>query len=248
MTAKPCPIDDSAPRFPHSSSARGTPRVDDLMTYVKAVLARMDPSARFTDTPCPATDRLMERLGADRLPPARRPAPSDWWGFLHDRLEKAPTTAAKAIRAWGEETLLAALKNSAQADESTPRIDDFDAILDAVDDAKLDAEQKRTLERLKLASKRNWVQHHSAWEGFEQIIVPLPPLEEVFEAGRNYSIGQAAKSVGVSEATIRGRIKAQRLKATKSKVGTRISGAELNRALAAGEFNADPRGSTAQSD
>jgi hypothetical protein len=190
----------------------------------------------------------MTMLGADRLPPARRPAPSDWWGFLHDRLEKAPTTAAKAIRAWGEETLLAALKNSAQADESTPRIDDFDAILDAVDDAKLDAGQKRTLERLKLASKRNWVQHHSAWEGFEQLIVPLPPLEEVFDAGGTYSIEQAARAIGVSEATIRGRIKAQRLMATKSRGAMRMTGVELNRALAAGEFNADPRGSTAQRD
>lgn len=248
MTAKPCPIDDSAPRFPSSPSTRGTPRVDDLMTYVKAVLARMDPSARFAGTPSPATDRLMARLGADRLPPARRPASSDWWGFVQERLENAPASAAKAIRAWGEETLLAALKNSAQADESTPRIDDFDAILDAVDDAKLDAEQKRTLERLKLASKRNWVQHHSAWEGFEQLIVPLPPLEEVFDAGGTYSIEQAARAIGVSEATIRGRIKAQRLMATKSRGAMRITGVELNRALAAGEFNADPRGSTAQRD
>lgn len=248
MTAKPCPIDDSAPRFPSSPSARGTPRVDDLMTYVKAVLARMDPSARFAGTPSPATDRLMARLGADRLPPARRPASSDWWGFVQERLDSAPASAAKAIRAWGEETLLAALKNSAQADESTPRIDDFDAILDAVDDAKLDAEQKRTLERLKLASKRNWVQHHSAWEGFEQLIVPLPPLEEVFDAGGTYSIEQAARAIGVSEATIRGRIKAQRLMATKSRGAMRMTGVELNRALAAGEFNADPRGSTAQRD
>jgi hypothetical protein len=56
MTAKPRPIDDSAPRFPPSPSARGTPRVDDLITYVKAVLARMDPPARFSETPSPATD------------------------------------------------------------------------------------------------------------------------------------------------------------------------------------------------
>jgi tripartite-type tricarboxylate transporter receptor subunit TctC len=32
--------------------------------------------------------------------------------------------------------------------------------------------------------------------------------------------------------------------ATKSKRAMRITGIELNRALAAGEFNADPRGST----
>ena len=113
MTAKPRPIDDSAPQFPPSPFPRETPRVGDLITYVKAVLARIDSSARFTATSAPATDRLMTMLGADRLPPARRPASSDWRGFVQERLENAPASAAKAIRAWGEETLLAALKNSA---------------------------------------------------------------------------------------------------------------------------------------
>ena len=61
-------------------------------------------------------------------------------------------------------------------------------------------------------------------------------------------IEQAARAIGVSEATIRGRIKAQRLMATKSRGAMRMTGVELNRALAAGEFNADPRGSTSQSD
>lgn len=236
--------DDSLPRFPAAARNGALPGADEVARYVIAVLDRIDPTKKGAHTASPATDRLMARLGAKRLSPEHRPSAADWWGYLNDRLHRAPKSSVKAVRAWGEETLLAALNHSSQGDESAARIDDFAAILAAVDPLKLDANQRRTLDRLRQTSGRNWVQHFTAWEGFEQLIVPLPPLDQMFESDHTYSREQAASRIHVSPGTIKSRIDAGLLATVDGKPSGKLAGAELNRAIAAGVFKAAPRGST----
>ena len=117
-----------------------------------AVLDRIDPANKGTHTASPATDRLMARLCAKRLRPEHRPTPAGWWGYLNDRLHRAPKSSIKAVRAWGEKPLLAALTRASQSSEGAARVEDFTAILAAVDVARLNDEQQRTLARLRQAS------------------------------------------------------------------------------------------------
>jgi excisionase family DNA binding protein len=175
-----------------------------------------------------------------------RPKPTDWFSYAEYRLSSAPRGTVKAVKAWGEAELLGLLEKSTQRAEGGNRLDDLEAILRAVNESALDASARRTLERIRKSVAEDWVNHHAAWEGFEQLIVPLPPLDEVFDAHRSYTVEQAAKRCGISAGTIRNRIKAGRLQSTMTNGGTRISGAELNRAIAARELDADPRGNTAQ--
>ena len=236
--------DDSLPRFPAAGRTGAVPGADEVARYVIAVLDRIDPAKKGAHTASPATDRLMAKFGAKRLSPEHRPSAADWWGYLNDRLRRAPISSVQAVRAWGEQTLLAALSHSSQGDESTARIDDFTAILAAVDPSKLDPNQRRTLDRLRQASGRNWVQHSTAWEGFEQLIVPLPPLDQMFEPARKYSREQAAKILSVSPGTIKSRIVDGLLTTIDGTARGKIAGAELNRAIAAGVFKPAPRGAT----
>lgn len=236
--------DDSVPKFPAHPRKGALPALAEVLDYVIAVLDRVDPSATGAHAPSAATDQLMVRLGAKRLKAGPRPTSADWWGYLNDRLRRAPISSVQAVRAWGEQTLLAALSHSSQGDESTARIDDFTAILAAVDPSKLDANQRRTLDRLRQASGRNWVQHSTAWEGFEQFIVPLPPLDQMFEPSRKYSREQAAKILSVSPGTIKSRIVDGLLTTIDGTARGKIAGAELNRAIAAGVFKPAPRGAT----
>jgi excisionase family DNA binding protein len=240
----PPSADDSRPRFPSTPRKGALPSPDDVTRYVIAVLDRFDPSAKGAHAPSAATDQLMVRLGADRLKTGPRPTSADWWGYLNDRLHRASISSVKAVRAWGEQTLLAMLTASSQHDEGAARVGDFKAILAAVDAAKLNDEQRRTLNRLRRASSSGYVRHVTAWEGFEQLIVPLPTPKDVFSPSRTYTMPEAARVLGVDTRTLRRRIENGELRTEMKKGKVVISGTELDRAYPGGRLQHAPRGST----
>lgn len=236
------------PKFPDLQRQAGGWASTSILRYIVAVLGCTDPELKTGSGPAtsPATRRLLDRLTAHHPAGMPRPKPTEWFSYAEYRLSSAPRGTIKAVKAWGEAELLGLLEKSTQRAEGGNRLDDLEAILRAVDESALDASARRTLERIRKSVAEDWVNHHAAWEGFEQLIVPLPPLDEVFDAHRSYTVEQAAKRCGVSAGTIRNRIKAGRLQSTMTNGSARISGAELNRAIAARELDADPRGNTAQ--
>ena len=240
--------EESFPTFPDLASHAGGRSSTPILEYILAVLGCTDPEivAGSHSATSPATHRLLDRLTAHHPAGMPRPKPTEWFSYAEYRLSSAPRGTIKAVKAWGEAELLGLLEKSTQRAEGGNRLDDLEAILRAVDESALDASARRTLERIRKSVAEDWVNHHAAWEGFEQLIVPLPPLDEVFDAHRSYTVEQAAKRCGVSAGTIRNRIKAGRLQSTMTNGSARISGAELNRAIAARELDADPRGNTAQ--
>jgi excisionase family DNA binding protein len=245
----PRPADqETFPKFPDLARQAGGNLSKSILKYILAVLGCTDPEivAGSASATSPATRRLLDRLTAHHPAGMPRPKPTEWFAYAEYRLSSAPRGAVKAVKAWGEAELLGLLEKSTQRAEGGNRLDDLEAILRAVNESALDASARRTLERIWKSVAEDWVNHHAAWEGFEQLIVPLPPLDEVFDAHRSYTIEQAAKRCGISAGTIRNRIKAGRLQSMMTNGGTRISGAELNRAIAARELDADPRGNTAQ--
>ncbi|MFM7051951.1 MAG: helix-turn-helix domain-containing protein [Planctomycetota bacterium] len=240
----PPPADDSRPRFPSAPRKGDLPSPDDVTRYVIAVLDRVDPSAKGAHAPSAATDQLMVRLCAKRLKTGPRPTSADWWGYLNDRLRRAPISSVQAVRAWGEQTLLAMLTASSQHDEGAARVGDFKAILAAVDATKLNDEQQRTLNRLRRASSSGYVRHVTAWEGFEQLIVPLPKPKDIFSPSRMYTTAEAARILGVDTRTFKSRIENGELRTEMKKGKVVISGTELDRAYPGGRLQHAPRGIT----
>ena len=240
----PQPADDSWPRFPSTLRKDALPGADDVTRYVIAVLDQVDPSAKGAHAPSAVTDQLMVRLGADRLRTGPRRASADWWGYLNDRLHRAPISSVQAVRAWGEQTLLAMLTVSSQRGEGTARVGDFKAILDAVDATKLNDEQQRTLNRLRRASSSGFVTHVTAWEGFEQLIIPLPKPKDIFSPSRMYTTVEAARVLGVDTRTLKSRIENGELRTETKQGKVVIRGSELDRAYPGGRLQHAPRGST----
>lgn len=239
------PLNDaSMPRFPPAARTGALPDRDKLLQYVIAVLDRIEAATKCAHTVLPATDWLMVKLGAERLSPEDRPSPSDWWRYLNDRLDRAPKGTVKAVRAWGEETTLAMLKVSSQAGEGAAILRHFRAILDAADEAKLDDEAQRTLSRLRSTSRVGFVAHVTAWEGFEQLIVPLPKLKDIFSPSKQYSESEAARMLGVDPRTLKKRIEDRQLPTETKRGKVVIRGTVLNSAFPGGHFQNAPRGST----
>ena len=76
----------------------------------------------------------------------------------------------------------------------------------------------------------------TAWEGFEQLIVPLIPLDEMFVPNRKYSRSEVATTLGIDTRTVKNRIADGRLKTVDGDPKQRIKGEVLNRAVTDGVF------------
>jgi hypothetical protein len=230
------------PEFPNAQAGLRSPGRDDILEYVTAVLELVDPASESWVRREAARRTLIARLGGTWQKSDDRPSPDDFWNYLSWRLAQAPVDTCDSVRIWGSETLLAALDHSSQGNEGAARIDDFAAILEAVDPSKLEDSGQRTLTRLLEACSKNWIQHCTAWEGFEQLIVPLKPLNEMFVPNRKYSCTEVATALGIDPRTVKNRIADGRLKTVDGDPKQRIKGEVLNRAVTDGVFKSDPRG------
>jgi hypothetical protein len=174
---------------------------------------------------------------------SRRPGPEHdprrWLDVLGERLRRAPKGTMAALDSWRERVAMAMLRTSSQSGEGEFRIIDLKQILDAVDEGRLKPRARQTLQRIRRSHAEGWCRHVTAWEGVEQIIVPLPPLDELFEDEREYSAAEVGEKVGLDARSVKKRISGGTLPRTAgSTVGDpRMTGRVLNDAVSRGVFD-----------